>query len=103
MFSTLILALALQASPAVREFPNGEEIRQALAQQLAASCGDDRACIARQPVVEVLNVACANVSLFAVACRYDVRIGTADFRADQNRFGWDADNRVWVVGEVYQR
>jgi len=91
-----LLALALQGPATV---PSQDDVRQALSDQLAARCGEDEACIARQPAVEVRALSCSAAGDDMVTCRYQTRTGTAAWRAGTNRFRFDLDTSMWSVDE----
>ena len=96
MLITLALALAaLQAAP----LPAADDVRQALADQLASRCGDDDACIARQPATEVRAVTCTPAGEDLAACRYETRTGTAPWRAGESRLRIDIETQLWFLDE----
>ena len=95
MFTTVALALALQAPL----LPAHEDVRQALADQLASRCGDDDACIARQPATEVRGVSCQSAGQDVASCRYETRTGPAPWRAGETRFRLDIETQLWFVDD----
>ena len=95
MLESLALLLALQAAP----LPAQEDVRQALADQLALRCGDDDACIARQPAVEVRSLACSPAGEDMASCRYESRAGAAAWRPATTRFRFDIETQLWFVEE----
>jgi hypothetical protein len=95
MLTIIALVAALQAAP----LPAQEDVRQALADQLALSCGDDDACIARQPATEVRGVTCTPAGEDMATCRYETRTGTAAWRAAESRFRFDIETQLWFLDE----
>ena len=95
MITVLALVAALQAAPV----PAQEDVRQALADQLASRCGDDDACIARQPATEVRGLSCEPAGEDMASCRYETRTGTAAWRPGQSRFRFDIETQLWFVDD----
>ena len=93
MFTTIAFALLLQTAP----LPAQDDVRQALADQLALACGEDEACAARQPAVEVRAVACRATGEDAASCRYEHRAGTGAWRAAETSFRFDIETQLWLV------
>ena len=94
--ASILFALTAQGASAL---PSQEDVRQALSDQLAARCGEDEACIARQPAVEVRALSCTPAGDDLATCRYQSRTGTAAWRAGTNRFRFDLDTSMWAVDE----
>jgi len=94
--TSLLLAIAAQGASTL---PAQDDVRQALGDQLAARCGEDEACIARQPAVEVRALSCTPAGDDMATCRYESRTGTAAWRAGTNRFRFDLDTSMWAVDE----
>ena len=94
--TTILLAIAAQAAAPL---PAQDDVRQALADQLAARCGEDEACVARQPAVEVRALSCQPAGADMATCRYESRTGAAAWRAGTNRFRFDLDTSMWAVDE----
>jgi hypothetical protein len=92
--TSILIAIAAQGAAAV---PAQDDVRQALADQLAARCGDDDACIARQPAVEVRALNCQAAGPDLATCRYETRTGAAAWRAAATRFRFDLDTSMWSV------
>jgi hypothetical protein len=98
MIASLALALALQA--AAPALPTQDDVRQGAADALAARCGDDDACIARQPAVEVRAVACTAAGEDMASCRYETRTGAAPWRAATSRFRFDIETQLWFLDDA---
>ncbi len=94
--ASILFAIAAQGAAAL---PSSDDVRQALADQLAARCGEDEACIARQPAVQVRALSCTAASDGMATCRYESRTGTAAWRAGTTRFRFDLDTSMWAVDE----
>ncbi|HEX8216727.1 MAG TPA: hypothetical protein VF577_04610 [Allosphingosinicella sp.] len=95
-FLGLAAGAAAQAPGAL---PTEEEVRQALADEQGARCGDDDACIARQPAVEVRSVACEAAGEDMASCRYETRAGAAAWRAATSRFRFDIETQLWFIDD----
>ncbi|HEX8526217.1 hypothetical protein [Allosphingosinicella sp.] len=95
MLVTLALAAALQAAA----LPAQEDVRQALADQLASRCGDDDACIARQPATQVRALSCQPDGEDLASCRYETRTGSAPWRPAETRFRFDIETQLWFADE----
>jgi hypothetical protein len=95
MIAHLALALALQA--AAPALPTQDDVRQAVADVAASRCGDDDACIARQPAVQVRAVACTRAGEDQASCRYESRAGAAAWRPATTRFRFDIETQMWFV------
>ena len=95
MIAPFALLLAFQAAP----LPAQEDVRQALADALAMRCGDDDACIARQPAVEVRALSCAPAGEDIASCRYESRTGAAAWRPGTTRFRFDIETQLWFVDD----
>ena len=91
----LALLLALQTVP----LPSADDVRQAVQDGLAARCGDDDACIARQPEAEVRNVACRAAGEGMAVCRYESRAGATAWRAAETRFRFDVETGFWLADD----
>jgi hypothetical protein len=98
MIASLALALALQA--AAPALPTQDEVRQAVADVAASRCGDDDACIARQPAVTVRAVACSRAGEDLANCRYETRTGAAAWRAANSRFRFDIETQMWFLDDA---
>ena len=97
---TLLAAFALAASVAgSAPLPAQEDVRQALADELASRCGDDDACIARQPATSVRALTCRSEEEGVALCRYESRTGTAAWRAGETRFRFDVETELWFLDE----
>ena len=94
MFAAFALAAAAAASAPV---PAQEDVRQALADELASRCGDDDACIARQPATSVRALSCRSEEEGVALCRYESRTGTAAWRAGETRFRFDVETELWFI------
>jgi hypothetical protein len=94
MFAAFVLAAAAAASAPV---PAQEDVRQALADELASRCGDDDACIARQPATSVRALSCRSEEEGVALCRYESRTGTAAWRAGETRFRFDVETELWFI------
>lgn len=97
--SILIAISAAAAQGAASQLPGQEDVRQALADELAARCGEDEACIARQPTVEVRALSCTAAGDAMATCRYELRTGGAPWRPGTNRFRFDLDTSMWAVDQ----
>ena len=94
MFAAFALAAAAAASAPV---PAQEDVRQALADELASRCGDDDACIARQPATSVRALTCRSEEEGVALCRYETRTGTAAWRAGETRVRFDVETELWFI------
>lgn len=94
--TSILIAIAAQGAQLL---PAQDDVRQALADQLAARCGEDEACVARQPAVEVRALSCAAAGDDMATCRYETRAGTGAWRPGTNRFRFDLDTSMWAVDE----
>lgn len=93
----ILMAFALAAAFHGTSVPAQEDVRQALADQLASQCGDDDACIARQPATAVRALACQAEGDDMAVCRYESRNGNAAWRAGETRFRFDVETQMWFV------
>ena len=93
MLAALALVAAFQPGPV----PAQEDVRQALADQLASRCGDDDACIASQPATAVRTLSCRSEGEDVALCRYESRTGSAAWRAGETRFRFDVETQLWFV------
>jgi hypothetical protein len=93
----IALLLALQA--AAPALPTADDVRQAVADVAASRCGDDDACIARQPAVTVRGVACTRAGEDQASCRYESRTGAAAWRPASTRFRFDIETQLWFVDD----
>ncbi len=91
----LTAAIMLQSAP----LPAQEDVRQAIADQLASRCGDDDACIARQPAVEIRALSCQPAGEEMATCRFESRTGAAAWRAGETRLRFDVETQMWFVDE----
>jgi hypothetical protein len=91
------LAAASAAAQAPAALPTEEEVRQALSDEQGARCGDDDACIARQPAIAVRAVACRAAGEDLASCRYESRAGTGAWRAAETRFRFDIETQLWFI------
>lgn len=91
----LAFLAAFQAAP----LPSQEDVRQALQDMLGARCGDDDACIARQPAVEVRALACTPAGEDLASCRYESRAGAAAWRAGTAHFRFDIETQLWFADD----
>ena len=97
MFAVFALAAAAALSAAAAPVPAQEDVRQALADELASRCGDDDACIARQPATSVRALTCLSEEEGVALCRYESRTGTAAWRAGETRFRFDVETELWFI------
>ena len=97
MFTAFALAAAAALSAASAPVPAQEDVRQALADELASRCGDDDACIARQPATSVRALTCLSEEEGVALCRYESRTGTAAWRAGETRFRFDVETELWFI------
>ena len=97
MFAVFALAAAAALSAASAPVPAQEDVRQALADELASRCGDDDACIARQPATSVRALTCLSAEEGVALCRYESRTGTATWRAGETRFRFDVETELWFI------
>jgi hypothetical protein len=96
--ATAFLGLATSvAAQAPAALPTEEEVRQALSDEQGARCGDDDACIARQPVIAVRSVVCTNAGEDLASCRYESRAGTGAWRPATSRFRFDIETQLWFI------
>ncbi len=95
MTASLALLLALQAAP----LPAQEDVRQALTDANAMRCGDDDACIARQPPVEVRALSCTPAGEEMASCRYETRTGGPAWRPGTTRLRFDIETQLWFVDD----
>jgi hypothetical protein len=93
----IALLLAFQAAPAL---PTADDVRQAVADVAASRCGDDDACIARQPAVQVRAVACTAAGEDMASCRYESRAGAAAWRPATTRFRFDIETQMWFADDA---
>jgi hypothetical protein len=98
ILAPIAFLLAFQAAPAA-PLPTQDDVRQAVADVAASRCGDDDACIARQPAVAVRAVACTRAGEDIASCRYETRTGAAAWRAASTRFRFDIETQLWFVDD----